>query len=348
MSSLLLPVRELAFETASEHHTARVPIAAPKDRVAAVWESLRGRRFDSAGEIVVCDPAGRLLGLVNIEDLFAADGETPLERIMDPSPPAVAPGIDQEIAAWQAIRHRETSLAVVSEGRVFQGIITPTRIFEVLLSEHDEDTARLGGFLRSSSEAYTASDEPMWRRLGHRMPWLALGLLGAMLSADLVGFFEGQLHANIVLAFFVPGIVYLADAVGTQTETLVIRGLSVGIPIERGFWRESVTGFVVGLALAGLCFPIVLWRWGRTDVALSVSLALLMACSIASTLALVLPWTLRWLRQDPAFAAGPVATVVQDLLSVLIYFLVCLAVVQLLHAGPSRRTEPSDSDVKTQ
>jgi magnesium transporter len=287
---------------------------------------LRTERYDCVDEIVVCDQDGRLVGLVNVEDLLAADDATRLDEIMDAAPPRVTTGVDQEIAAWQAIHRRETSLAVVDQQGRFQGLITPRRIFEVLLWEHDEDTARLGGFVRSQSAAYTASNEPVWRRLGHRLPWLLLGLCGAILSADLVGAFESQLHANLVLAFFVPGIVYLADAVGTQTETLVIRGLSVGIPIERVFLRESVTGVLIGAALAALCFPVVLMHWHRTDVAMAVSLALLAASSLASTLAMSLPWLLRKFGQDPAFAAGPLATVIQDLLSVLIYFVVCAGV----------------------
>jgi magnesium transporter len=148
-----------------------------------------------------------------------------------------------------------------------------------------------------------------------------------VLSAEIVGLFETSLQAQVMLAFFVPGIVYLADAVGTQTETLVIRGMSVGVRIEQVFWRESVTGFLIGAVLALLALPLVYWRWGEAAVAFAVALALLAACSIASAIALLLPWTLRFCGQDPAFAAGPLATVIQDLLSVLLYFLVCLAIV---------------------
>ena len=139
--------------------------------------------------------------------------------------------------------------------------------------------------------------------------------------------FEAQLRAQLILFFFVPGIVYLADVVGTQTEALAIRGLSVGIPIEAVFWREVVTGFLTGAVLAGLTFPIVLWRWGRADVAGAVSLAILTACAVASTVAMALPWIIKSLRQDPAFAASPLATVIQDLLSVLVYLLICQALI---------------------
>jgi Mg/Co/Ni transporter MgtE len=81
-------------------------------------------------------------------------------------------------------------------------------------------------------------------------PWLLVGLLGALLAADIVGAYEQQLQANVMLAFFIPGIVYLADAVGTQTEALVIRGLSVGVSIGGVVRREVYTGLLVGVTLA--------------------------------------------------------------------------------------------------
>ena len=327
MTSALTPLHELEFETAAEHHTRRVPIAGPRDSAGEVWQSLRGKRFDSVAEIAILDDQGRLAGLVNIEDVLAASDETLLEAIMDSSPPAVMPGVDQEVAAWKAIHHGETSLPVVDDQQRFQGIITPRRIFEVLLWEHDEDTARLAGVLAGSTQARVASEEKLLARLWHRLPWLLVGLAGAVLSAELVGVFEAKLHAHLILAFFVPGIVYLADAIGTQTETLTIRGMSVGIRVERVFFRELMTGFFIGLILATIFFVLVLARWQRLDVAIAVSIALFAASSIASAVAMGLPWLLRGMGQDPAFAAGPLATVIQDLLSVLTYFVVCMALV---------------------
>jgi len=120
-------------------------------------------------------------------------------------------------------------VAVVDEDGVFVGLIAPPALIGIFLHEHDEDMARLGGYLRGTSAAPSASEEPILRRFWHKVPWLVLGLLGALISADVVGAFEGRLQENVLLAFFMPGIVYLADAVGTQTETVVVRGLSVGI-----------------------------------------------------------------------------------------------------------------------
>jgi magnesium transporter len=262
-----------------------------------------------------------------METLLAAADDATAGDLMDPDPPVVAPGIDQEVAAWKAVRHGEGVLAVVDDAGRFVGLVPPQRLLSVLLWEHDEDMARLGGFLHDMSAARGASEEPVRRRLWHRLPWLLVGLAGAFVAADIVGSFEGQLEDQVMLAFFVPGVVYLADAVGTQTEALVIRGLSVGVSIKRVVRRELLTGLLIGIALALAFFPIAVWRWGATDLALAVALALLAACATATVVAMVLPWVLYRLGRDPAFGSGPLATVIQDLLSILIYFTIAVALV---------------------
>lgn len=318
--------REVAFETAAEHLATRVPIASPSSSVAEIRRSLEGRRFDSAVSVAICDD-GRLVGLLSVEELCAAAGDARAADVMDLDPPVVAPSTDQEIAAWQAVRRGENTLAVVDEQGRFAGLVSPGRLLTVLLWEHEEDMARLGGFLQDSAAARASSEELISRRFLHRLPWLLLGLVGALAAAAIVGAFERQLEENVILVFFIPGIVYMADAVGTQTETLIIRGLSVGIPIRHVVRREILTGLLVGLALSLAFFPVALWRWDEQDVALAVSLSLFAACSTATLVAMVLPWFLTRLGKDPAFGSGPLATVIQDLLSILIYFATVSAIV---------------------
>lgn len=327
MSSDPLVAQSVTFETAAEHACARVPVAAPSDRSEDVRRHLVGQRHESASHIVVC--AGpRFLGIVRIEDLMAAAAEATMGELMDPHAPVVAPGVDQEVAAWHAVRHGESALAVVDPERNFVGLIPPHRLLAVLLSEHEEDLSRLGGFTHSSAQARTSSEERVERRFRHRVPWLLVGLGGALLAADLVGWFEGQLRHTMMLAFFIPGIVYLADAVGTQTETVVVRGLSVGVGMRRMAWRELLTGLAIGLALATVAGPLVWWRWGDADIAIIVGLSVFAACSTATLTAMTLPWLLSTWSLDPAFGSGPLATVIQDLLSILIYFAIAAAVVQ--------------------
>lgn len=314
------------LEIAAELLTADVPTCAPGDAADEIRRGLLGHRFESAHEIAVVRD-GSLIGLIPVEELLAADDGAAAADIMDADPARIAPGMDQEMAAWHAVQHREAGLAVVDADGRFLGLIPAYRLLGVLLHEHDEDLARIGGFMRGSAAARTAVQEPIARRLWHRLPWLLVGLAGAVLAAAIVGGFEEQLSRNVLLAFFIPGIVYMADAVGTQTETLVIRGLSVGVPIRRVVVGELLTGVVVGAILGAAFFPIGYLAWGDGEVAVAVSLALFAASSVATLVAMSLPTLLHHLKVDPAFGSGPLATVVQDLLSILIYFAIALAIV---------------------
>lgn len=311
---------------AVQHASTNIPIAAPGGTVDELFTGLRVREFDSAAVVAVCED-GRLLGLLTVERLLAAPRGARVAEVMDRHPPVVAPGTDQERAAWEAVRHGEPGLAVVGPGGLFVGVIPPHRLLSVLLEEHEQDMARLGGFLASSASARNASTEGVSRRLWHRLPWLLLGLAGALFAALIVGAFERQMERQVLIAFFVPGVVYLADAIGTQTEALIIRGLSVGVDISRVALREIVTGVMLGLLLAVLALPLVALIWNNTEVALAVSVALFAAASVSTFVAMALPWLFHRLDKDPAFGSGPLATVVQDLLSVSIYFVVATAIV---------------------
>ena len=316
----------VTFEIASEHASTSVPIASPASTIAEVRQAMIGQRYETASLVIVCE-VGKFMGVVRIEDLLAAPAEERVDSVMDRDAPIVAPGLDQEVAAWHAIRNEESALSVVDAAGRFVGVIPPHRLLAVILSEHEEDLSRLGGFTKSRAAARATSEEPVQRRFRHRIPWLLVGLAGALLAADFVGWFEAQLEQKVMLAFFIPGIVYLADAVGTQTETIVVRGLSVGVSIRQMLRRELLAGLAIGIVLGASGGLLVWWRWGESEVALVVGLALFAACSTATLAAMAVPWLLDKFDFDPAFGSGPLATVIQDLSSILIYFAIATAVI---------------------
>lgn len=308
---------------AVEHATADVPKARPGEAAGEVREALLGTPYESAVDVAVL-AGDRLVGLVSIEKLLAADRETAIEELMDPDPPVVAPGEDQEVAAWLMCRKAEESIAVVDPEGGFVGLIRANRMLEVLLAEHDEDLARIGGFLAGSTRARSAAEESVTRRLRHRLPWLLIGLIGAMASALLVGAFEEELDKKVVLAFFVPAVVYMADAVGGQTRVVLIRGLSVGVTIRSVARTELVTGAIVGAAVGAAFVPFALIGWDDGGVAAAVGLSLFATCAISTVVAMALPWAFQRFGADPAFGSGPLATVIQDLLSIAVYLAIAL------------------------
>lgn len=309
---------------AGDYATARVPTVSPGDTVAAVRDALDGGSYDSAHDAVVIAD-GRPVGLLPVEVLLAADPQRLVAEVMRPVPPIVSADTDQEVAAHAIVRTASRCAVVVDDSGRFRGLIPADRMLPVLLSEHDSDLARLGGYLTGASRARDAAQEPVRRRLWHRLPWLLLGVLGAMGSAILVGAFDAQLEANVIVAFFVPAIVYMADAVGTQTETVLIRALAAGVTTRTIVKREVITGLIMGTVVGAVFFAFVAIGWGDIPVATAVAVALLASCSIATLVAMVLPAVFQTLGRDPAFGSGPLATVIQDLLSIAVYFAVVAA-----------------------
>lgn len=171
-------------------------------------------------------------------------------------------------------------------------------------------------------EARAAATASVGQRLAHRLPWLALGLVGAMASAGLVASFEETLREHVVLAFFAPAIVYMADAIGTQAETVVIRGIALGIPLREVARRELVSGVIIGAVLALAFFLYAYVVWDDQRVAATIAIALMLSASIATAVAMMLPYLLASRGSDPAFGSGPMATVIQDILSLAVYFAV--------------------------
>jgi magnesium transporter len=307
--------------SARGHAVRDVPVADPSATQAEMLDLLTRRPFAASTHVAVCKE-GRFLGLIRLERLLPADPGARAVDLMDPDPPRIEGGMDQEMAAWRAVQHGKTALAVVDGDGMFLGLIPPLALLRILRQEHDEDISRLGGYLKSADQARASALENVIRRFGHRLPWILIGLAGAALSAQIVARYEEALRDRVLLAFFIPGIVYLADAVGTQTETVLVRGMSVGVRLGQVVLRELLTGLLIGIVVALAAFLLVSAFTGQSDAALGIGISVLAACSTASATAMILPWILNWTGVDPAYGSGPLATVVQDLLSIAIYFTV--------------------------
>jgi magnesium transporter len=152
------------------------------------------------------------------------------------------------------------------------------------------------------------------------MPWLLIGLVGGFLAGGIASMFESALQQEIAIAFFLPLVVYMADAVGTQTETILVRALSYGkVSLSSQLMREGALGLLIGATIGGMATLGLLIFEGRGPVAIVVGLTLTATAVIATIVASLLPWALARMGADPALASGPIATVVQDLLSVAVY-----------------------------
>lgn len=271
--------------------------------------------------VCVLDRDERLVGTLELAQLLVLPDARRLGAAARRDLPPVRPDAEQQHVASLALHHRLTAVPVTDDAGRLVGVVGAAALLQILRREHVEDLHRLTGIGHESDQALVALEAPPLRRARHRLPWLLVGLLGSIVATFVVARFESALASRPALAFFVPGLVYLADAIGTQSEAIAVRGLSISrIGLARLMGGELRTGMLIGLVLAGVAFPLVWFAFDDMPLATAVALALGGASMLAALLGLMLPWLLGRLGTDPAYGSGPLATIVQDVLSLLIYF----------------------------
>lgn len=316
-----------APETAGRLMTRRVLMAKPGETVGAVCRRIATEPLDLADPIIAVDQAGRYRGAIRLESLVRADPTHNAHNFAQADWPCVPASTDQEQAADLARSRGLVALPVVNKSGHALGCISAPRLLDVLGREHTEDVLRLAGIMKPMNEASYALDEPPLHRAWRRLPWLLVGFAGTAIATALMASFEAMFAANVRIAFFVPAIVYLADAVGAQTVAVAVRGLPI---THRSFWRlfsgEAAAGLIIGTVLALLSYVAVIAGFGDSGLAAAVAVTILLAGAVATAVGLALPWLLARMGIDPAFGSGPVATIIQDVLSILIYVLAIAAI----------------------
>jgi magnesium transporter len=313
-------------ETAGHLAVAAVPIARADETVNGLRHRFKSAVYAYSDLAIVTDSDARYLGVVDAGRLFAADGDALLSSLVRRDWPTVSPQTDQEHAAELASTAGVGVLPVVGDDGRAVGVLPPAVLLDVLAREHREDMHRLVGILRERDGARHALEDPPLHRVARRLPWLLVGLVMSTAATAVMAGFESALHANIAIAFFIPALVYLTDAIGTQTEAIAVRGLSLRKkPLPYILWTEVLTGGVMGVALGLVAFFGVWAVFGDARIGFGVGLSLGVAGTLASAIGLLLPWALSRLDVDPAFGSGPVATILQDALTILTYFVVMTA-----------------------
>lgn len=310
-------------ETVGEHMRVPAARARASETAAAALARFAAEKPANVELICVVDDAGCLLGVLPLARAFALAPDVRLGDAAQRDYPRVAPGDDQELAASVALHHGVDALPVVdAQGRLL-GVMPAQAMMQVLRTEHVEDLHRLAGIQRETSRARHAIEDAPTRRARHRLPWLLAGLAGsALATAAMVGF-EDLLQAKVAVAFFIPAIVYLADAIGTQSEAIAVRGLSLTrVRVGRLMSGELRTGMLIGATLGAVAYLPILAAFGDPRLAAAVAVSIFVAGSFAAALGMLLPWMFARLRLDPAYGSGPIATVIQDTLSIVVYFLV--------------------------
>jgi magnesium transporter len=274
----------------------------------------------------VLDPAQRLLGVVSFRDLFAADPKKIVAEIMETDVVRVTDEMDQETVSRYFAEHDLTVVPVVDMDGRMKGIVTVDDIVDVVQEEATEDAQKFGGMEALDMPYLRSSRAVMIRKRGR---WLTILLVGEMLTATALGFFEDALIPT--LALFLPLIISSGGNSGSQASTLVIRAMALGEVRAADWWlvlrRELTIGVALGAILGGFAsVRVMIWGAAGTYgvhyllIGLTVALSVT-GCVLWGTLAgAMLPFLLRRLGADPANASAPLVATLVDVSGIIIYF----------------------------
>ena len=307
----------------------------------------------------VLDAEQHLLGVVSFRDLFSADPKKLVSEIMETDIVRVSDEMDQEQVSRVFAEHDLNVIPVVDKDGKMKGIVTIDDIVDVVQEEATEDIQKFGGLEALDMPYLASSRRDMIKK---RARWLTLLLIGEMLTATALGFFQHELDKAIVLSLFLPLIISSGGNSGSQASTLVIRAMALGeVRIAdwlRVFRREIQMGLVLGAILGSVAsLRVIIWgaagaysgSAGQHFVMVGMTVAVsLVGCVLWGTLmGAMLPFLLRKLGADPASASAPLVATLVDVSGIIIYFTIASAILTgtVIRNAPDACTVANKNDI---
>ena len=289
---------------------------------------LLGPRVESIGSLLIIDSQGKLVGSLSVVGLALARPTMSVGDIMDEDVVSVTAETDQEECAQVMKRYDLKNLPVVNQERQLIGVILVDDLVDVLEEEATEDMYNIAGIRRERLFG------PLQSSVRRRLPWLSLNLATTLLAALVINLFESTIVKVVALAMFLPVVAGQGGIGGTQTLTLVIRGIALGdIPGRRArglVAREVFLGLIHGVVL-GVLIGLLAYVWKQNwllGVVVGVALAGNMV--VAGLIGACTPLALRILKLDPALGSAVVVTTVTDVVGFLLFLGIATALVESL------------------
>jgi len=304
-----------------------VPIFSQTSTLKSIKGRLLGeKQYKNFDYIYLSDEKGKLSGVLSFKEFMDNSESSKAENVMNKKPISVSPDTDQEQVAHIALKHGIKSVPVVEDGKLL-GVVTSDKMVSILNRSLQEDILHFAGIHKSHLEFENTMKVPLNKAVMHRLPWLLVGLIGIIIAAAFINLFEATLEKYIILAFFVPAIVYMASALGTQHQTLFIRDLTIlgkELKFSHYFFRQTLIAFIIGVVISVLVFFAVTLFWHERFIAIVISVSMFATLMITSSTSLFVTLIIYKLGQDPAVGSGPFATVISDMTSIVVYMLMAV------------------------
>jgi len=313
-------------ETAVRRMVQEVPVAYVTETVGDVLKMLKSHlhTIRTVNYIYVIDEEFHLVGTFSVKHLFTRDPKDEvytfarMKNII-----TVRPDTDQEKVAYLALKHNIKAIPVVGKKRLFLGVVPNDVILSIVYKETREDLLHLAGIEEEAGqEVQTLLETPIFTSFKQRLGWLVLGSIGYIFAAQFIGLFSGTLEEHILLTAFLPFVLFINTAVGFQIQTLTIRdfAMSEKLNITKYFLRHASVVLLIAMCFSAGLFLISLLYFGEMILAQVLFLSLLVGILSSLITGFLVPAFLRRAGSDPANSGGPLASGIQDLFSILIYF----------------------------
>ncbi len=267
--------------------------------------------YEGIDSVFVVDKEDKLLGSISIYDILRHSNETKVEDILNTDIVSVNVDDDQEKVAEIVSKYDLLSVPVVDNAGILKGIITVDDVIDVIEEEATEDILRLSGV----GEDESVFSSP-FQSVTKRLPWLLINLVTAFIASSVVGIFQETLDKVVILAVFMPIVAGMGGNAGTQAMAVIVRALAVGDVHRKDVLRIILKEFTVGLIsgiVVGIITAIVAIFWkGIVPIGIIIFLALIINMTVACSMGVLIPLTLKFLRIDPALASTVFLTTVTD------------------------------------
>ena len=308
-----------------------IPISKSTNTVKEVVLMLQNKSkyFESTNCVYIVDNNKNLIGFIPIKDLFASSKSTKIEKVMHKKLVAVPPETEVEKIAHLALKHDLSEIPVV-KSKKFVGVIPSRKIISIVNKALREDIFHFAGVHKSHLEFENSLEVPLFKAVKNHSIWLLVGLLGAILMASYIGFFEETLKKYLILAAFMPAIIYMSDALGTQIQTIFVRDLAIlgkELNLKKYFFRQMMIAISISLLIGILMFLAISFFWNKSFIGLVISLAAFSSLIVTSFTSFSITLLIKQFKFDPALGSGPVATIISDVTSVIIYFVIVSAMI---------------------
>jgi magnesium transporter len=290
---------------------------------ALSWIRKSALKTETVYTVYVLDPLNRPVGVVSLRELLAAGDEERVEQIMEKKVITVFQDTDQEEAAKILETYDLLAIPVVDHYHRLLGIITFDDIIDVIREEQTEDIYKMGAMGGSTLPYLESSVLVLVRK---RIPWLIVLLLAATITSNVIAHYQAVLQVAVVLAFFIPIVTGTGGNSGTQSATLMIRGLATGELHFHDVWRilgkEILVGALIGLSLGLLTIgrTMIFPPFISLEEAVAVGVAMCFVVVVATIVGALAPMLIARLGFDPAVMAGPLMATIIDVSGLTIYF----------------------------